>query len=262
MAVHPENRALVVVPTYDEADNIGELLDRLHLAAPDVQVLVVDDASPDGTAHLVRERAARTSGLHLLERASKDGLGAAYRAGFRWALDRDYDVIAQMDADLSHPPESLARLIGALAGAPDTPLAAADLAIGSRYVPGGSVADWSPLRRQLSRFGNLWVRHVLDLHVADSTAGFRAYTREALLRVGAADTTSDGYCFQIENTWRAQRRGLRVVEVPIAFTDRASGSSKMSIGIAAEALGRSLQWRWGELVARPEGVGTDVVAPP
>jgi dolichol-phosphate mannosyltransferase len=232
-------RTLVVVPTYDEAANIENLLDRVRAASPGIHVLVVDDGSPDGTARLVRRYASGTDGVFLLERSAKAGLGAAYRAGFRWALERDYEAVIQMDADLSHPAERVPALLDALR--------TADVAVGSRYVPGGRVVDWAWSRRVISRAGNLYVRLVLGLPVRDATAGFKAFRREALVGIGATDATSEGYCFQIENTWRAVRCGLDVVEIPITFVERAEGTSKMSGSIVGEALRRVLVWRWHEL---------------
>lgn len=232
-------RTLVVVPTYDEAANIETLLDRVREMSPRPHVLVVDDASPDGTADLVRRYALGTTGVFVLERTGKDGLGAAYRAGFRWALDRDYDRVVQMDADLSHPADRIPALLEALRDA--------DVAVGSRYVPGGRVVDWAWSRRLVSRAGNLYVRLVLGLPVHDATAGFKAFRRDALVDIGATASTSDGYCFQIENTWRAVRLGLAVVEVPITFLERAEGTSKMSGSIVREAVRRVLVWRWQEL---------------
>lgn len=242
---------MVVVPTYNEAASIEELLRRLTAAAPDVDVLVVDDRSPDGTAALARDLGLPR--VHVLDHEERAGLGGAYRAGFGWALAAGYDVVCQMDGDLSHAPESLPALIEA------TRLA--DVAIGSRYVPGGSVGDWSARRLLLSRAGNLWVRTILGLRAADTTAGFRAYRREALLTIGALTSTSDGYCFQIENTWRAERAGLRVAEVPIRFVDRAAGTSKMSARIAGEAITRSVRWRLGEGLRRPSSTA-EAAAPP
>jgi dolichol-phosphate mannosyltransferase len=236
-------RTVVVVPTYDEAGGILALIDRVLSEAPDVDLLVVDDSSPDGTAALVAGHRDFGGRVHLLTRSSKDGLGAAYRAGFRWALDSSYDAVVQMDADLSHPPERLPALLAALGDA--------DLAVGSRYVRGGGVQDWPLSRRAISRGGNLYVRWVLGLRVRDTTAGFKAFRREALERIGAVDSESDGYCFQVENTWRASRLGLRIAEVPITFRDRTCGESKMTTAIVAEALVRVLAWRWRE-IAHPD----------
>jgi dolichol-phosphate mannosyltransferase len=233
---------LVVVPTYDEAGNIDRLLDAVLHALPAAHVLVVDDASPDHTADLVRTRPEFEERVFLLERTGKLGLGGAYRAGFAWALDRGYATVVQMDADLSHPAGRLPALVAALADA--------DVAVGSRYVRGGAVRQWAWHRRLVSRLGNLYVALVLALGIRDATAGFKAFRREALLAIGATESDSEGYCFQVENAWRARREGLRVVEVPITFVDRTVGSSKMSAGIVAEAVTRVLGWRARELAAR------------
>jgi dolichol-phosphate mannosyltransferase len=231
------DRAIVVIPTYNEAETIVLLLDAIQREAPDVDVLVVDDNSPDGTARIVLDHGH----AYLLRRAEKSGLGTAYRAGFAWAIGRGYDVIAQMDADLSHPPERLGVLLATLADA--------DVAVGSRYVPGGGIDAWSSLRRMISAWGNLFARVVLGLRTRDVTAGYKAFRRQALLDIDVMNSLSDGYCFQIENAWRAQRAGLRVAEVPIRFTDRTLGSSKMSKRIVVEALSRVVLWRFRELVA-------------
>jgi dolichol-phosphate mannosyltransferase len=232
-------RRLVVVPTYQEAQTITAALDAVLAEAPGVDILVVDDNSPDGTAGLVRSHPAYGEEVQLLTRPGKDGLGAAYRAGFSWALDADYHQVAQMDADLSHPAGRLPALFAALDDA--------DVAVGSRYVRGGAVSNWGWHRRLLSRGGNLYVRAVLGTRVRDNTAGFKAFRRDALLSIEVLASESSGYAFQIENTWRAHRHGLRIVEVPITFTDRTAGSSKMSGPIAREALGRALLWRLAEL---------------
>jgi dolichol-phosphate mannosyltransferase len=205
-------KSIVIVPTYNEAEGIVAMLDAVLLEAPDVDILVVDDNSPDGTARLVTAHPEYRHRLHLLSRLKKDGLGAAYRAGFSWALAASYDAIVQMDADLSHPPERLPALLAALEHA--------DVAIGSRYVRGGGVRDWPVSRRVISRAGNIYVRLVLGIPVHEATAGFKAFRREALETIGAIHSESNGYCFQVENTWRASRLGLRIVEVPITFTDR------------------------------------------
>jgi dolichol-phosphate mannosyltransferase len=236
---------LVVIPTYDEADNIGPVLDALFAAMPGAHVLVVDDNSPDGTGDLVAARGGDDSRVHLLRRPGKAGLGAAYRAGFAWALNHDYDAVVQMDADLSHPPARVVALVDALGGA--------DVAVGSRYVRGGAIDNWSPSRRFVSWAGNVYVRLVLGLPVRDATAGFKAFRADALREIGVLTSHSNGYCFQIENTWQAVRRGLRVVEVPITFTDRALGQSKMSSGIVLEAVLRVLGWRYHELKPRRQG---------
>jgi dolichol-phosphate mannosyltransferase len=233
-------KSIVIVPTYNEAAGIVAMLDAVLLVAPDTDVLVVDDNSPDGTARLVLGHPQYRDRLHLLSRVQKDGLGSAYRAGFAWALGGSYDVIAQMDADLSHPPERLPALLAALEYA--------DIAVGSRYVRGGRVRDWPLFRRLVSRGGNLYVRMVLGLPVHDATAGFKAFRRDALQQIGALNSASNGYCFQIENTWRACRLGLHVTEVPITFTDRTLGESKMTGEIVREAMLRVLTWRWRELI--------------
>ncbi len=243
------SRTVVVIPTYDEAENVRTVLDRVRAAARDADILVVDDSSPDGTAEIVTQQAgylpdqAGPMGgpghVFLLSRTAKDGLGAAYRAGFAWALARGYDRIVQMDADLSHPAERIPALLRALEEA--------DVAVGSRYTRGGRVSNWSPSRRLISWSGNVYVRLVLALPVHDTTAGFKAFRRDALERIDAVGSASNGYCFQVENTWRAVRAGLRVTEVPITFTDRSAGTSKMSGSIVAEAVTRVIVWRWQEL---------------
>jgi dolichol-phosphate mannosyltransferase len=232
-------KTIVIVPTYNEAQGVVAMLDAVLRAAPEVEVLVVDDNSPDGTARLVMDHREYHHRLHLLSRLQKDGLGAAYRAGFRWALAGSYEAIVQMDADLSHPPERVPTLLAALEQA--------DVAIGSRYVRGGRVRNWPLLRRVISRGGNLYVRLALGMPVRDATAGFKAFRRRALEEIGAVYSESNGYCFQIENTWRASRLGLRITEVPITFTDRALGTSKMTGDIVGEAMLRVLTWRWREL---------------
>jgi dolichol-phosphate mannosyltransferase len=237
----PAARCVVVVPTYDEADNIIRLLDTLGEVVGYADVLIVDDGSPDGTAELVRAHPAYGVRVHLLERHAKSGLGAAYRAGFAWALEHGYDRIAQMDADFSHPPERLDALF--------RELDEADVAVGSRYVRGGGVANWDWRRRLLSWGGNLYVRLLLGTGVRDNTAGFKAFRAEALDEIGVLDSESNGYSFQIENSWRAAGADLLVTEVPITFTDRVAGSSKMSGSIAREALLRVLFWRFGELLS-------------
>ncbi len=238
-------KAIVVIPTFNEAASIREVVERVLVADRRVEVLVVDDGSPDGTAALVRAMAAGDQRVHLLERRAKQGLGAAYRAGFAWGLERDYDAMVEMDADLSHPPERLPALLDGLDRA--------DLVIGSRYVDGGKTVNWSPLRKAISRGGNAYVRLALDLPVHDATAGYRAYRRAVLeaLPVGAVE--SNGYCFQVEMAHRTWQEGFRVLEVPIAFTERAAGVSKMSRQIVAEALWRVTVWAasGGRRRARP-----------
>ena len=242
--------SVVVIPTYCEAANVTAVLDGVLAASPDSDVLVVDDNSPDGTAVRVRSHAHFRHRVHLLQRPGKAGLGAAYRAGFAWALEAGYDAVVQMDADLSHPPERVPALLEALDRA--------DVAIGSRYVRGGAVRDWPLSRRLISWAGNVYVRLVLGVPVHDVTAGFKAFRREALTGIRVLDSESNGYCFQIENTWRACRAGLAVTEVPITFSDRGLGESKMSSAIVREALVRVVVWRWRELT----GATTAVSGPP
>jgi dolichol-phosphate mannosyltransferase len=227
-------RTLVVIPTFNEAESVVEVLDRVLVADPRVDVLVVDDGSPDGTAKLVLDRTLDEPRVHLMERSGKQGLGAAYRAGFGWGLERGYDALVEMDADLSHPPERLPALLDGLASA--------DLVIGSRYVPGGRTVNWSRAREAISRGGNAYVRLALGVPVHDCTAGYRAYRREVLEELPVASVRSNGYCFQIEMAHKTWQEGFRVAEVPITFTERASGVSKMSRQIVAEALARVTQW--------------------
>jgi dolichol-phosphate mannosyltransferase len=230
----PLGPVLVVIPTYDEAGNIGPVLDRLHAAAPTVHALVVDDNSPDGTGELADARAATDQRVHVLHRTAKAGLGPAYVAGFGWAAEHGYGVVVEMDADGSHPPERLPALLAALEDA--------DLVLGSRYVPGGSVVDWPPHRLALSRAGNLYTRWALRLPLADATGGFRAARMELVAALPFGDVASQGYCFQVDWAWRAYRGGARVVEVPIAFSERTVGRSKMSGSIVGEALARVTLW--------------------
>lgn len=233
-----EQRAvLVVIPTYNERDNIGPIVGRLHTALPDVDVLVVDDGSPDGTGELADKMAADDDRVHVMHRSEKAGLGAAYIAGFRWGLDRHYDVLVEMDADGSHAPEDLPRLLAAVnAGG------GADLVIGSRYVRGGKVVNWPRRREILSRGANTYTRLALGMHVNDATAGFRAYRRRVLEKLELDGVNSHGYCFQIDLTWRTVQAGFTVAEVPITFTDREIGESKMDGSVVREAFLRVAQW--------------------
>ncbi len=227
-------RLLVVMPTYDEAENLREVAQRLHAAVPDAHLLVVDDASPDGTGIIADELATDDERVHVLHRSGKAGLGAAYVAGFRWAAERGYDVVVEMDADGSHAPEQLPRLLQALRDA--------DVVLGSRWVPGGKVVDWPRSRQLLSRGGNAYTRLVLGLPLRDATGGYRAYRRQVLDALPLQQVHSQGYCFQVDLAWRAWRAGNRVVEVPITFVERARGSSKMSRDIVVEALWRVTVW--------------------
>jgi dolichol-phosphate mannosyltransferase len=230
----PTGPVLVVIPTYEERDNLRPVLARLHEAAADAHVLIVDDASPDGTGELADEIAAADDRISVLHRAGKAGLGAAYLAGFRWAMERDYAVVVQMDADGSHPPEALAAMLDALD--------AADVVIGSRYVDGGEVRNWPAHREWLSRGGNLYSRVALGIRIRDVTAGFRAFRRQVLAELDLDAVSSQGYCFQIDMAWRAVQGGFRVVEVPITFTERQRGKSKMSGAIVGEAFLQVARW--------------------
>lgn len=227
-------RTLVVIPTYNEIATVGTVIDGVLAADPAFDVLVVDDASPDGTGALVDERAKTEPRVSVLHRPGKSGLGPAYRAGMAWGLERGYDVICEMDADCSHDSSDLPRLVAALDQA--------DLVIGSRYVPGGGVVDWPWHRRVLSRGGNVYVRLVTGLPVGDATAGFRAFRRAVLEAIDLRTVGSDGYSFQLEMALRAWREGFAIAEVPIVFTERREGVSKISRSIVAEALWRVLQW--------------------
>ncbi len=230
----PLGRVLIVVPTYNERDNVERIVRRARAAVPDADILVADDNSPDGTGDLADKLGADDDRVHVLHRPGKQGLGAAYLAGFRWALERGYGVVVEMDADGSHRPEDLPRMLEALQDA--------DLVLGSRYVPGGSVVNW-PLRRQLlSRGGNTYARVALGVPIRDITGGYRAFRRETLLGLDLEVVQSQGYCFQVDLAWRAVRGGFRVVEVPITFVEREIGTSKMSGSVVREALWRVTQW--------------------
>jgi dolichol-phosphate mannosyltransferase len=234
-------RTVVVIPTYNERASLRGVLSRLHAAVPDAHALVVDDNSPDGTGALADELAAADSRLHVLHRARKSGLGAAYVAGFRWALDRGYDVLVEMDADGSHAPEDLPRLLDALSTHCDG-AAGADVVLGSRYVPHGRVVNWPRYREWLSRGANYYARIALDVGINDLTGGFRAYRRHVLESVDLSTVASRGYCFQVDLAWRSVRDGFTVVEVPIVFTEREQGQSKMTSAIVLEALWRVTAW--------------------
>jgi dolichol-phosphate mannosyltransferase len=227
-------RVLVVVPTYNEIENLERIVERVHAATPDACVLVVDDASPDGTGALADKLAADDPRVHVLHRDGKAGLGPAYVAGFRWGRAHDFDVLVEMDADGSHAPEQLPLLLDALADA--------DLALGSRYLPGGEVRDWPVYRLALSRGGNLYTRWALRLPLTDATGGYRAVRGDLVDRLPFEEVASQGYCFQVDWAWRASRAGARIAEVPITFTERAFGRSKMSSSIVAEALVRVTVW--------------------
>ncbi|TMQ89994.1 polyprenol monophosphomannose synthase [Actinomadura soli] len=227
-------RVLVIIPTYNERDNIERIAGRVREAVPSVDVLVVDDASPDGTGEVADAMAAADARIKVLHRAGKDGLGPAYIAGFRWAAEHGYDVMVEMDADGSHQPEELPRLLTALEDA--------DLVIGARWVPGGKVRNWPKRREALSRGANTYARLMLGFHLHDATGGYRAFRAATLDKIGLDDVDSRGYCFQIDLALRAVRKGLRVVEVPITFVERVHGTSKMSRDVMAEAALRITQW--------------------
>lgn len=228
-------RVIMVIPTYNEAANLAWIVGRLRRAEPDVEILIVDDGSPDGTGDLADDLAATDAHLHVIHRKEKAGLGAAYLHGFGWALEHGYDVIGEMDADGSHQPEELGRLLEALK--------TADLVIGSRWVPGGSVVNWPLSRQLLSRGGNLYVRMLLGIGIKDATAGFRLFRRTTLEKIDLASVESAGYVFQTDLVTRTVRAGLHVVEVPIEFVERVRGASKMSGAVAGESL--KLVTRWG-----------------
>jgi dolichol-phosphate mannosyltransferase len=225
---------LVIVPTYNERENLDIIASRLHAAVPDADLLVVDDNSPDGTGELADALAGREDWVHVLHRKGKEGLGAAYVAGFTWARDKGYDVVVEMDADGSHAPEQLPRLLAALESA--------DLVLGSRWVDGGEVKNWPKSRELLSRGGNAYTRLVLGLPLKDATGGYRAYRRTVLDPLLDGGVASQGYCFQVDLAWQVWKAGHRVVEVPITFVERVRGESKMSRAIVAEALWRVTVW--------------------
>jgi len=239
-------RVVMVLPTYNEIDNLADVVARVRRCTPDVDLLVVDDSSPDGTGDLADTLAADDPHVRVLHRAAKEGLGAAYVAGFRAALDAGYDVIGEMDADGSHQPEQLPVLLAALSDA--------DLVIGSRWVPGGSVQNWPWHRRALSRGGNLYTRVLLGMPVRDATAGFRLFRRETLERVDVARVQSLGYVFQVELVHRTLEAGLRVVEVPIEFVERVRGDSKMTPEVARESLARITRWGLAQRLRRRASV--------
>ncbi|WP_329453880.1 polyprenol monophosphomannose synthase [Streptomyces sp. NBC_01497] len=228
-------RILVVTPTYNEAANIRDVTRRLCLAVPQADLLIADDNSPDGTGRIADELAAAYEQVHVLHRRGKEGLGAAYLAGFSWGMERGYDVLVEMDADGSHRPEELPRLLTAIAEG-------ADLVLGSRWVPGGRVVNWPRSREWLSRAGSAYARLLLGLTARDVTGGYRAFRVHTLNGVGLHTVRSQGYCFQVDLLRRTAARGFSVAEVPITFVEREHGVSKMSRAIVAEALWRVTLW--------------------
>jgi dolichol-phosphate mannosyltransferase len=236
-------RVLVVVPTYNERENVELLLPAVRASVPDADILVVDDSSPDGTGDAVTRLGGQLGQITLLSRPGKQGLGSAYRRGFDYALDRGYDVVVSMDVDLSHDPEVLPELIRLVE-------AGADAVIGSRYVPGGATVNWPLYRRALSRWGNRYTSFVLRLQVRDCTSGYRAYRAGALKEIDPGSTTADGYAFLTELVRRLVRAGRRVMETPIVFRDRRFGVSKMSGRIVAESMWLVTSWALRDAVRR------------
>jgi dolichol-phosphate mannosyltransferase len=227
-------RVLVIIPTYNEVENLRPIVGRVRMSVPAAHILVADDSSPDGTGRLADELAAADDHVHVLHRLGKEGLGAAYLAGFAWGIEAGYDVLVEMDADGSHQPEQLPDLLAALVDA--------DLVLGSRWVKGGQVVNWPRSRELLSRAGNLWARIALGIPLRDATGGYRAFRRETLLGLGLNNVASAGYCFQVDLAWRGLKAGYRVVEVPIIFVERERGDSKMSRKIVVEALVLTTWW--------------------
>jgi len=240
----PAVKTLVVLPTYNEAENILDVLGRVRQATPESDVLVVDDGSPDGTGDLAEKWGAEHGGVQVLRRTEKSGLGSAYRAGFTLGLEQGYDILIEMDSDLQHDPAMLPALIHAVEDG-------ADLAIGSRYVPGGKVPGWKLSRRMISQAGNLYAGIVLGMHVRDATAGFRAYAATALRKINLELIRADGYGFQIEMAYTVDTNGGRIVEVPITFGERSRGTSKMSSHIVFEALALVTLWGLRDRLFRP-----------
>ena len=250
----PSTRTLVIIPTYDERENLPGVVERLLVAAPDVSVLIADDNSPDGTGRLADQVAAERGGIEVLHRPGKAGLGAAYRHGFRHALDAGHDVIAQMDADFSHDPAVLPQLLAAVEQG-------ADVAVGSRYVPGGSVPNWTLGRRLLSRWGNAYARIMLRLVIRDATTEFRAYRAEVLEKIDIDGTRANGYLFQIETAYRVSAAGCSVTELPISFVDRVEGSSKMAVARTMIETELRVTW-WGLSLRAPALSGRLRTTPP
>ncbi|MDF1488540.1 polyprenol monophosphomannose synthase [Tessaracoccus caeni] len=228
-------RVLVVIPTYNESQNIESITSRIRRSVPEAHILVADDNSPDGTGQIAHRLASQDEHIHVMHRKGKQGLGAAYLAGFHWGLDNGYGVIVEHDADGSHQPEQLPALLQALADG-------ADMAKGSRWVPGGSVVNWPKHREFISRGGSLWTRFWLGIPVKDATGGFNAFRSETLRGINLDEVASAGYCFQIDLVWRTIRNGYKVTEVPIEFVEREFGDSKMNRNIVVEALIRSTLW--------------------
>ena len=240
---------LVVIPTYNERESLAETVARVRAAVPEASVLVVDDRSPDGTGELADGLAAADAAVHVLHREAKNGLGAAYLEAFGWALERGFDPIVQLDADGSHLPEQLPRLLDRLEQA-DAAGGRPDLVIGSRWIPGGSIENWPRHRELLSRWGSAYARTVLRLDTRDATAGYRAFRAGALRRIRLEDVHTRGYGFQVDMLWHAREAGLTVVEVPVTFVERVAGRSKMSPAIVVEATLRVTGWGLKSLFGR------------
>ncbi|MCW2602190.1 MAG: dolichyl-phosphate beta-D-mannosyltransferase [Pseudonocardiales bacterium] len=233
----PTRTALVVIPTYNERENIEPIVGRVRASAPAAHILIVDDGSPDGTGDIADRLSAADTSVHVLHRTAKAGLGAAYIAGFGWALAQEhprFELLIEMDADGSHAPEHLPALIAKAEHA--------DVVVGSRWVRGGQVVNWPKRREALSRGANLYTRLALGIGVRDSTAGFRAYRREVLEAIPLGSVDSQGYCFQVDMTWRAAQQGFVIAEVPITFLEREHGESKMSGSIVREAYVKVTKW--------------------
>ncbi len=244
--VNEDLRVLVLIPTYNERENLPLIVERVLASVPTADVLVVDDGSPDGTGDIADKLAANEERVQVLHRTAKAGLGAAYVAGFRVGLAAGYDVLVEMDADGSHAPEQLPRLLEAVGHS--------DLVLGSRWVPGGQVINWPKFREVLSRGGNLYTRLALGINLHDATGGYRAYRREVLQTIDLSAISSQGYCFQVDLAWRAVQAGFRVTEVPITFAERERGESKMSGNIVREALLRVTEWGVAHRAAQLKGL--------
>lgn len=244
--VNEDLRVLVLIPTYNERENLPLIVERVLASVPTADVLVVDDDSPDGTGDIADKLAANEERVQVLHRTAKAGLGAAYVAGFRVGLAAGYDVLVEMDADGSHAPEQLPRLLEAVGHS--------DLVLGSRWVPGGQVINWPKFREVLSRGGNLYTRLALGINLHDATGGYRAYRREVLQTIDLSAISSQGYCFQVDLAWRAVQAGFRVTEVPITFAERERGESKMSGNIVREALLRVTEWGVAHRAAQLKGL--------
>ncbi|MCH7851674.1 MAG: polyprenol monophosphomannose synthase [Candidatus Marinimicrobia bacterium] len=236
----PTNKTLIITPTYNERQNVETLLERIHVVVPGAHVLVVDDNSPDGTGQWVEQQSEQEAWVHVLRRPEKQGLGTAYCAGFKWALQRDYQQIIQMDADLSHDPDQIPDL---LAESKDY-----DLVIGSRYIKGVNIVNWPLSRLILSWSANLYARLITGIPVWDLTGGFKCWKRKVLEKLDIPTIRSEGYSFQIETTFRAYRQGYSIKEVPIIFIDRTEGDSKMSQGIIYEAVWMVIRLKLSQLV--------------